>query len=835
MTDIVKKLLAILVILVIIVGGFLTVKGFGSMDPLKDKIKLGLDIEGGVYVVMEAQTDLTGEELSQLMDQTKAVIEKRVDQMGLVNPIVTIEGQKRIRVELPGAKDAEDAIAQIGKTAQLQFTLADGSFVLDGGSVKNAVTQQDTQKGGYAVGLEFDADGAKAFETATIKALSGTVVPTVIDNGRLVASTAIVISLDGKVISAPVVEEVISGGECQITGSYTQDAATNLAALIRGGALPVELEEITSSVQTATVGLNALEMSIYAGGIGFLLIFLIMLVGYRIMGLAANIALCLYVLIIMVTMILMGSVLTLPGIAGIIVSIGMAVDANIIIFSRIKEEITYGKTIRVAMHTGFKRALSTIIDSQLTTFLAAIILYQVGTSAVKGFALTLMIGIFASVFTALVITQLLLNLFADSPKFSQLKYFGMHPDGTPMLKVKRQFDFLKHRKIYYIVSILLITTGLLIGGIRGFNYGIDFTGGTMMNIDMGKQVASQDIKDVFAKYGVDTGQMQIVYSGENLDTVIIKTRDALDNSVRTKIINDFEDKFGVTQEDVLGIELFGPSVGKELQANALKAILLSVVGMLLYIRFRFREWKFSAAAILGDIHDILLVIAFYAIFQVTVNNPFIAGILTVLGYSINDTIVIFDRIRENFRFMKKETTSEVLNISINQTLTRSVMTSATTIVVMVPLYILAGPAIREFVLPLMVGILVGTLSSIFVSSPLYYEFSNFKKKSSYQKHIEKSKSKKKSNYFGAESKKNEINPEKDIKKIPTPEVSQESFIEFNETVGTDNSVDSVDSVEVVDSVGSIDSVEAIDAANSRPKTGPVKTTKHNKKNKKNKR
>ena len=807
MSDLVKKLLAILVILVIVVGGFLTVKGFGSMDPLKDQIKLGLDIEGGVYVVMEAQTDLTGEDLSQLMDQTKAVIEKRVDQMGLVNPIVTIEGQKRIRVELPGAKDAEDAIAQIGKTAQLKFTLADGSFVLDGSSVKNAVTQQDTQKGGYAVGLEFDADGAKAFETATIKALSGTISST----DPAISSRAIVITLDGKVISAPEVEEVISGGECQITGGYTQDSATNLAALIRGGALPVELQEVTSSVQTATVGLNALQMSLYAGGIGFILIFLIMLIGYRLMGVAANVALCLYVLLIMITMILMGSVLTLPGIAGIIVSIGMAVDANIIIFSRIKEEITYGKTIRVAMHTGFKRALSTIIDSQLTTFLAAIILYQVGTSAVKGFALTLMIGIFASVFTAVFVTQLLLNLFADSPKFSQLKYFGMHADGTPMLKLKRQFDVIKYRKIYYIVSILLITTGLLVGGIRGFNYGIDFTGGTMMNIDMGKQVATQDIKDVFAKYDVDTDQMQIVYSGENLDTVIIKTRDALENDVRTKIINDFEDQFGITDEDVLGIELFGPSVGKELQTNALKAILLSVIGMLLYIRFRFREWKFSAAAILGDLHDILLVIAFYAIFQVTVNNPFIAGILTVLGYSINDTIVIFDRVRENFRFMKKETTAEVLNISINQTLTRSVMTSATTVVVMIPLYILAGPSIREFVLPLMVGVIVGTMSSIFVCSPLYYEFSNLKKKSGYLKHVEKSKSKKKSNYFAAESKKVESLPEKEVKTILVPEESIIETVDTVETVGTQEAFD------------------------TRPKTGPVKTTKHSKKDKKNKR
>ena len=815
MSDLVKKLLAILVILVIVVGGFLTVKGIGPIDPLKDQIKLGLDIEGGVYVVMEAQTDLTGEDLAQLMDQTKAVIEKRVDQMGLVNPIVTIEGLKRIRVELPGAKDAEEAIAQIGKTAQLKFTLADGTFVLDGGSVKNATTQQDTQKGGYAVGLKFDSKGAKAFETATIKALSGTVVPSIIDtNGSLVSSKSIVITLDGKVISAPEVQMVISGGECQITGSYTQDEATNLAALIRGGALPVELQEVTSSVQTATVGYNALQMSIIAGGIGFLIIFLMMLIGYRLMGLAANIALCLYVFLILVALVLFGSVLTLPGIAGIIVSIGMAVDANIIIFSRIKEEIVGGKTIRVAMHTGFKRALSPIIDSQLTTFLAAIILYQVGTSGVKGFALTLMIGIFASIFTAVFVTQLLLDLFASSPRFAQNKFFGIHADGTPMMQIKRQFNFIKHRKVYYIVSVILIATGLLVGGIRGFNYGIDFTGGTMMNIDMGKQVSTQEIKDVFSKYNVDPNQMQIVYSGDKLEVVIIRTREALDNSQRSLIINDMEQKFGITKDAVLGTELFGPAVGKELQGNALKAIALSVLGMLLYIRFRFREWKFGAAAILGDLHDIFLVIAFYAIFHITVNNPFIAGILTVLGYSINDTIVIFDRVRENFRFMKKETTSEVLDISINQTLSRSIMTSMATVVVMIPLYILAGPSIREFVLPLMVGIIVGTMSSIFICSPLYYDFSNYKKKSEYQKHVEKSK--KKNNYLGAESKKVERLPEKETKSVV---ISEEEIFAIPETP---------EDVQAT-------TQDVQETPSAKPKTGPVKTTKHNKKGKKSRR
>jgi SecD/SecF fusion protein len=374
-----------------------------------------------------------------------------------------------------------------------------------------------------------------------------------------------------------------------------------------------------------------------------------------------------------------------------------------------------------------------------------------------------------------------------------------------MLRIEPHFHFIKHRKTYYIVSIVLISTGLLIGGIRGFNYGIDFTGGTMIHLNMGEQVSTQDVKDVFEKYDVDTSQMEIVFSGDKLDEIIIKTREALDNEQRKVIINEMESTFGITQEDVLGIELFGPSVGKELQGNAIKAILLASLGMLLYMRFRFREWKFGGAALLGVLHDVLLVVAFYAVFQITVNNPFIAGILTVLGYSINDTIVIFDRIRENLHLMKKDSTEVILDTSVNQTISRSVMTGLNAILIMIPLYIMTGPAIREFVLPLMVGISVGTLSSIFVCSPLYYDFSSFKRKSGYLKHAEKSKRKKASSYLPAESKKIDKLPEKRL----TLETMPEDVIVANP--------------------------ETIQIPSETQKTGPIKTTKHNKKGKKNKR
>nr|HUM56857.1 protein translocase subunit SecF [Bacillota bacterium] len=409
-----------------------------------------------------------------------------------------------------------------------------------------------------------------------------------------------------------------------------------------------------------------------------------------------------------------GSTLTLPGIAGIVLSIGMAVDANIIIFSRIKEEIVNGRTIRAAVKTGFKRAMNTVVDSQVTTLIAAVILYQVGTSSVKGFAWTLMLGIIASIFTAVVVTQLYLNIIAGTKTFGKNKFFGIKDDGTIAFGIKRHFRFISRRKIFYVISVLVIAAGFLVGGIRGLNYGIDFTGGTMMQFDMGRQVTTEEIKDVMKDHDIDVNQMEVVFSGNDKEEVVIRTNEALENRQRAQVTEDFQKTFDLTDDDVLATELFGPSVGKELRNNAIKAILLAALGMLIYIRLRFRKWKFGAAALAGVVHDVLWVLAFYAIFQVTVNNPFIAAILTVVGYSINDTIVVFDRIRENNRFMRKESEEEIIDASINQTLTRSVMTSMTTLVVLIPLYIMTTSSIREFVLPLMVGIIVGMLSSIFV-------------------------------------------------------------------------------------------------------------------------
>ena len=716
-----KKIVVVFIIIILLFGWWATLFGIGPLDPIKDKMKLGLDIKGGVYVVLEAKTDEVGEELKKIMEQTQAVIENRVNQMGLSEPVVTIEGDKRIRVELPGAEDANEAIEMIGKTAQLEFALADGTLVLNGSDIKNAGLTTDQEHGGYAISLEMTREGGAKFEEATRLAVSGTIVSAY----EGISNKAIIILLDGEVVSSPVPSEVISGGNAIITngtmGGFDIEYASNTAALIRGGALPVGLEEITSSVQTAKIGINALEKSVVAGFIGLLLIVILMFVFYQIMGFAANIALLLYVVLILWIMATMGAVLTLPGIAGIILSLGMAVDANVVIFSRIREEIINGKTIRVATQLGFKRALSTIIDSQLTTLIAAVVLYQVGTSSVKGFALTLMIGIVVSIFTAVVVTQVLLHVICESKKFGQKKYFGVKKDGTGIFSAKRQFKFIEHKKIYYMVSIGIIVLGLLVGGIRGLNYGIDFTGGTMMQFDMGKQVTQSEVRDVLNQYELDE---EIIFSGDENKEIIIRTTKALENADRMEIVGSFEESFGINEDDILAIEQFGPSVGKELQRNALLAILISALGMLIYISIRF-QWKFGVAALAGVIHDVLMVLAFYAIFNITVNNPFIAGVLTVVGYSINDTIVVFDRVRENLGLLKKTPLLETLNISINQTIQRSVMTSVTTLLVMVPLFILSGPAIREFVVPLMVGVAVGCISSITLCSPLYNDICNW--------------------------------------------------------------------------------------------------------------
>ena len=734
-----KKILAALVIVVLVFGWYVTLFGIGdsskddAITSVKSALKYGLDINGGVYVVMEAQTDATGDELDELMEQTRAVIDNRVNQLGVAEASVTIEGTNRIRVEMPGVEDADEAIQAIGQTAQLSFILADGSTVLTGSNVKDA--QVATDGSYYKILLEFDDEGTTLFEEGTRKAYNQEVTPTI--DGMNANEIAIV--LDGEIVVSPTVQQVISGGSCEMTGNYSKEEATTTAALIRGGALPVDLVEVQSSVQAATVGADALDKSIVAGAIGLGIVFLLMLIFYGMLGFVADIALLLYVIMFMWSMVAFNVVLTLPGIAALILSIGMAVDANVIIFARIKEEIAAGKSIRVAVDAGFKNALSTVLDAQITTLIAAVVLYEVGTTSVKGFALTLMIGIIISIFTAVVITQLFISLLAESPKFCKNKYFGCNEDGSPKQMLNKTFSFIKHRKVFYIISCTIIGVGMLWSVIFGMNYGIDFTGGTTFQIEFGQEMNIDEVEDTLADYELDP---QIIYAGENNTQLIIKTIKSLENADRNEIIATLEDTYGITDDDILASEQFGPSVGNELKVNALKAVIIASLGMLIYIIFRFKSWKYGLSAVTGVVHDVLVVIAFYAIFGYTVNNPFIAAILTLVGYSINDTIVIFDRIRENKAIHPRNSNEENIDLSINQTLNRTIMTSLTTLVVMIPLCIMVSSSIREFIIPLMVGVIVGCASSIFICSPLYYDLCKKDEGSKYLKNnAKKSKAK----------------------------------------------------------------------------------------------
>ncbi|MDI9493637.1 MAG: protein translocase subunit SecF [Bacillota bacterium] len=714
-----KKAIAIALVIIIVLGWIFALTDTGPS--LKDKIKLGLDLKGGVYVVMEAQTDATGAELATLMEQTQVIIEDRVNQMGLSEPTVTIEGEKKIRVELPGAENADEAIKTIGKTAQLQFVLGDGTVVVDGSHVKDAGVGRD-EKGFNAVDLEFDSEGAVAFEEATRRALYGEVINP--ETGQ--PDGAIYIVLDDKVISSPLVNSVISGGRAQITGQFSDDEVTELAMLIRGGALPVGLKEVQTSVVGPSLGIDSLNMSLIAGVIGVGLILIMMIIFYKIMGLIADIALLLYILLVFWILALFSAVLNLPGIAGLILSVGMAVDSNVIIFARIKEEYMVSeKSLRVSVDSGFNRALKTIIDSQFTTMLAGIILYQLGSGPVKGFALTLMIGIVISVLTAVIITQFLMRTLVETKSLAKPKLFGL---DKPRFLFKKEFSFIKRRRIFYLSAVILIVIGLGAGLVRGFNWGIDFTGGTMMQFEMERRVEVADVERVLDKHEVDG---TIVHAGENNTQIIIRTTQSLENDERNALFEDMYDTFDIDEDNLLAVEQFSASVGDLIKKNAIKALLIATAGMLIYIIIRF-EWKFAVAAIVALAHDVLLMIAFYGLFRIPINSPFIAAILTIIGYSINDTIVIFDRIRENFKIMKKNKMEELIDKSINQTIVRSLMTSATTIVAIIPLLILGGETIREFLVPMMVGLVAGTISSIAISSPVYYEIYRIVNKPKYK-------------------------------------------------------------------------------------------------------
>lgn len=700
-----KSILSLMLLILAVIGfGYLT---YVSLP----KIKLGLDLAGGVsitYKAKEANPSDTD------MDDTVYKLQQRVEGYSTEAEVYR-EGNDRINIDIPGVSDANKILEELGKPGSLVFIdYESGQQVITGDQVKSAeaVTAKENSKTVYYVKLILTDDGAKAFAEATT---------------RLVGKN-IAIIYDNTVVSNPVVQVPITNGEATITGMETAEKAEQLASTIRIGSLKTELVELRSNVVGAKLGQEAIATSLKAAAIGFAILIVFMLIVYAVPGLASVLGLTLYVELVVCLIAAFKLTLTLPGIAGIVLSIGMAVDANVIIFTRIKEEIGDGKSVDAAIKAGFSKALSAIIDGNITTIIAAIVLFALGSGTVKGFATTLGLGIVVSMFTALFITRTALNSFYVLGA-KNAKLYGSKKDG-------KVIDFLSKRYLFMGASVLVIIAGIVSVGMNEmktgskFNYGIDFKGGTSTNVTFNENLSLEDIsarvvpvvETVTHEAGTQTQKV------EGTNEVIIKTRE-LSLEERDALNNALVQSFGVDAEKITA-ENISAAVSTEMKKDAIWATVWATLLMLIYIFIRFKKLSFALGSVLALIHDVLILVTCYAIARWSVGSTFIACILTIVGYSINATIVIFDRMRENLGNMKKNTTKEeIVNLSITQTLSRSINASLTTFIMVLVLYIMGVSSIREFALPIMVGIVVGTYSSVCLAASIWYMFDKLETKS----------------------------------------------------------------------------------------------------------
>ena len=696
-------------------------------------INTGLDLAGGVSITYQAKDSNPSKED---MSDTVYKMQQRVSQYSTEAQAYQ-EGSNRITIEIPGVSDANAILEELGKPGSLYFidqTDADGNQNFTTGNSESgyvlARSIEDIQKAGSVVleGTDVaDAEGG-AYQDSSTSSQKYAVSLTLTKNGKTKFAEAtkanvgkqIAIVYDDQVLSAPNVNEEISGGKAQITGMASTEEAQNLASYIRIGSLSLELTELRSSVVAAQLGEEAIATSVKAGAIGLVIVMLIMIIAYRIPGLVASVALVLYTTLML---------LTLPGIAGIILGIGMAVDANVIIYARIREEIAAGLSVHAAIKSGFGKAFSAIFDGNITTLIAACVLMWLGSGSVKGFAYTLAMGIVISMFTALVISRLVINaVYAIGVR--DPKFYGI-------AKERKVVDFVGKRKIFFAVSIILILcgpVGMLVHsnviGDKAMNYSLEFSGGTSTNVTFNKEM---DIKEIDSEV---TPVVEAVTGDKNVqptkvqgtNQVVIKTR-SLDLKEREALNKALEENFDV-DTSLITSENISATVSNEMRRDAIVAVIVAAIFMLLYIWFRFKDIRFASSAVLALLHDVLVVLAFYVISRTSVGNTFIACMLTIVGYSINATIVIFDRIRENMRGRKKvedEKLKEIVNTSVTETLTRSIYTSLTTFVMVAILYVMGVSSIKEFAAPLMVGIIGGAYSSVCITGALWYTMKTFRK------------------------------------------------------------------------------------------------------------
>ena len=687
------------------------------------KIKLGLDLAGGVSITYQTVNPNPSDED---MADTIYKLQQRVQNYSTEAEVYR-EGDNRINIDIPGVSDANAILDELGKPGSLIFVDPQGNTVLTGDQVATAKAGIIDNNGNseYVVSLTFTEEGSKAFADAT---------------SRLIGQR-IAIIYDNIIYSNPTVQTAITGGTAQITGMTSYDEAKNLASTIRIGSLSLELEELRSNVVGAKLGQEAISTSMKAAIAGFVVLAIFMIAIFLLPGVASVIALALYVILEILLLSAFEVTLTLPGIAGIILSIGMAVDANVIIFTRIKEEIGLGKSVYESINTGFKKALSAIIDGNVTTLIAAAVLYLRGSGTVKGFAQTLALGIMLSMFTALFVTRFVLKSFYNVGLDNEKLY------GKKL--ARKPYDFVGMKKFTLAIAGVVIAIGIIFIGVNKvktdnfFNYGLDFKGGTSTNVTFDKDYSldeiSKEIVPVVESITGEAGTQTQKVQGTN--EVIIKTR-SLNLEEREKLNAALVEKFGVDAEKITAESISG-AVSAEMKSDAVIATVLATILMLIYIWVRFRDFRFAAGSVLALIHDVLVVITFYAVLRWSVGSTFIACILTILGYSINATIVIFDRIRENKVLLPRATKEEIINTSVTETLTRSIYSSLTTFIMIFILFLMGVSSIREFALPIMVGIVAGTYSSVFLSSIFWYMLSNKFDKKIEEKKAENAKKNKK--------------------------------------------------------------------------------------------
>ena len=694
-----KGYLSLLGILVVLIAGiYMCIFGVDENASGSAKaIKQGLDLAGGVSITYEVVGD--EEPSPEDMADTIYKLQKRVEVYS-TEALVYQEGNNRINIEIPGVSDANTILEELGKPGSLVFMDEEGNVVITGTEIAEAqaATQPDSMGNSeFVVALTMTEEGTVKFAEATRKAAPNQGI--------------IYIIYDDEIVSAPAVQTEITDGKCIIQGMASYEEAETLSSVIRIGGLKLQLEELCSKVVGAQLGSKAIETSLKAGAIGMLLVMLLMVIIYKLPGFAASIALIIYIVLTIILLNGFEITLTLPGIAGIILSIGMAVDANVIIFARIGEELATGKTVRSSMKIGFQKAKSAILDGNITTLIAAFVLWFMGSGTVKGFAQTLALGIALSKF-------ILNALFAIGLKDIKL---------YTIAKAPKAFDYISKKALFVGISIAMVVIGVVSMGINKvstgdiLNYSLDFKGGTATNVTFESDLDIEEIEnkvvpifeEVINGGGVVPQKVQGTYE------VIFKTR-TMTVEERTELSTALNREFQVDEEKIT-TETISSAISDEMKTDAIIAVAIATVCMLIYVWFRFKDVRFGASSVICLLHDVLVVIAFYALAKIAVGSTFIACALTIVGYSINATIVVFDRIRENMSEMKpKDELKDIVNLSVNQSLGRSIFTSLTTFIMVAVLYIFGVTSIREFALPLMIGIICGAYSSVCLAGSLWY-------------------------------------------------------------------------------------------------------------------